>query len=494
MSAARDLAGAHDRVARATAATAIAVAALLLVAGVGGCERAAQPSAVDPSAGGAQVADAHAASHEQRYHCPMHPDVVRDAPGRCPICGMELVPVAAQDPVAAVAPADAGDATKPLYYRHPHDPARTSPVPRKDEMGMDYVPVYADAAGPEIRISPAVINNLGVRTAVARRESLPRRAEAVGYVRYDERRLEQVRPRAEGWIEDLAVRAVGETVSAGQRLFTIYSPMLESAQQEYLDALRIGNGDLIDASRERLRALGLDAATASRLAASGRASGRVPFHAPISGVVTELGAREGTMLTPDMTAMTITALSSLWVIAEVPESQAGWLRAGAQAELRFPSLPGQVVSGRVEYVYPELNLETRTVRARITLDEPPVEIRPNMLATVSLLGEPGAEAVTIPRSALIRSGRENRVVIALDAGRFLPRRVVPGPESGDEVVIREGLAEGERVVIAGQFLLDSEANLRAGLERLSDDGTGPGERSSTPDPADDAAAGHEHQN
>lgn len=461
-----------------------------------GCGHEAGPSATsEPPPGPADhTAAEHALAHaDPTYRCPMHPDVVREEPGQCPVCGMDLVQVSAETGGSGASAEAAHAAGEPLYYRHPHDPNRTSPVPRQDEMGMDYIPVYADAAGPEIRISPAVINNLGVRTAPAVREALPRRTEAVGYVSYDERRLQQVRPRAEGWIEDLAVRAVGETVEAGQRLFTIYSPMLESAQQEYLDALRIGNRDLIDASRERLRALGIDATTASRLATSGRASGRVPFHAPISGVVTELAAREGTMLTPDMTAMTITALSSLWVIAEVPESQAGWVRPGTQAELAFPSLPGETVRGSVEYVYPELNLETRTVRARLTLERPPPAIRPNMLATISLLGAPGDPAVTIPRSALIRSGLENRVVIALDGGRFLPRRVVPGPESGDRVVIREGLAEGERVVVAGQFLLDSEANLRAGLGRLS---VGTDEEPAVMPAAsrpDETAAGDEHR-
>jgi Cu(I)/Ag(I) efflux system membrane fusion protein len=379
---------------------------------------------------------------------------------------MDLVKVGPERAGAADTPAATGTDATPLYYRHPHDPNRTSPVPRQDEMGMDYVPVYADAAGPEVRISPAVVNNLGVRTEAARRTPLERRAETVGYVSYDERRIQQVRPRAEGWIEGLSVRAMGETVEAGQRLFTLYSPMLESAQQEYLDALEIGNADLIEASRERLRALGLDAGTAARLAKGGRAAGRVPFHAPIAGVITELEAKEGAMVTPDMIAMTITELDSLWVIAEVPESQAGWVAPGTTAELRFPSLPGDSVRGHVEYVYPELNMETRTVRARITLEDAPAAIRPNMLATVSLVGEVAGDAVTIPRSALIRSGTEDRVVIALEEGRFVPRRVVAGPESGDRVVIRDGLAEDERVVVAGQFLLDSEANLRAGLERL----------------------------
>jgi Cu(I)/Ag(I) efflux system membrane fusion protein len=196
----------------------------------------------------------------------------------------------------------------------------------------------------------------------------------------------------------------------------------------------------------------------------------VPFHAPISGVVTDLAAREGAMVSPDMTAVTITGLGSLWVIAEVPESQAAWVRAGTAAEIRLPSLPGDTLTGRVEYVYPELNMETRTLRARIVLDAAGGGLRPNMLANVTLVGAAGDPAVMIPRSALIRSGSEDRVVVALDEGRFAPRRVIVGPESGEGVVIRDGLDEGERVVVAGQFLIDSEANLRAGMERLKHEG------------------------
>ncbi|NJD31360.1 MAG: efflux RND transporter periplasmic adaptor subunit [Gammaproteobacteria bacterium] len=360
----------------------------------------------------------------------------------------------------------AAKARKPLYYRNPMDPARTSPVPMKDEMGMDYVPVYAEAAGAEVRISPTVVNNLGVRTEPAVLGSLPRRADTVGYVGFDQHKVQQVRPRAEGWVEGLTVRSMGESVRAGQVLFTLYSPMLESAQQEYLDALKVGNRDLIEASKDRLRALGLDAGTAARIAKTGRPSGRVAYTAPISGVVTELELKEGSMVTPEMVALTITELGSLWVIAEVPEAQAGWVVAGTAAEMRFPSLPGERVTGHVEYVYPELDMETRTLEARIVLDRPPGAIRPNMLASVSLVGAGGPEIVNIPRSALIRSGTEDRVVVALGEGRFEPRRVVAGAESGERVAIREGLAAGENVVVAGQFLLDSEANLRAGLGRL----------------------------
>jgi Cu(I)/Ag(I) efflux system membrane fusion protein len=446
----------------------VAPIVLVVALATAGCAREeAAPEATDSVAAAAgDTAAEHAARHaDPTYRCPMHPDVVRNAPGECPICGMDLVKVEPEpaEPAGAATPQG-----KPLYYRHPHDPKRTSPEPKQDEMGMDYVPVYAEAAGPEVRISPAVVNNLGVRTAVAQVAAPQRRATTVGYVAFDERRMQQVQPRAEGWIEGLAVRAMGETVTAGQLLFTLYSPMLESAQQEYLDAQRIGNRDLIEAARERLRALGLDAGAAQRLARDGRASGRVPYRAPIGGVITDLAVREGAMVAPNTMVLTISGLGSLWVIAEVPESQAGWVCAGTAAEVRLPSLPGEPLAGRVEYVYPELSMEARTLRARIVLDEAGPGLRPNMLANVTLLGEAGPAAVMVPRSALIRSGSEARVVVALGDGRFAPRRVVAGAESGDLVVIREGLAEGERVVVAGQFLLDSEANLRTGMDRLGE--------------------------
>jgi Cu(I)/Ag(I) efflux system membrane fusion protein len=405
--------------------------ALLAMLALGGCSRepASEPAAAPASQ---DAVDTEPHVHTQ-YRCPMHPDVVRDAPGQCPICGMDLVEIEPAAPAGPVSPTGT-----------------------------------TSTAGPEVRISPTVINNLGVRTEPAAMSAPERRAVTVGYVAFDERRMQRVQPRAEGWIEGLSVRAMGETVQKGQLLFTLYSPMLESAQQEYRDAQRIGNQDLVDASRERLRALGLDARAAGGAVAGSRASGRVPFHAPIGGVVTELAVREGAMVTPEMMVMTITELGSLWVIAEIPESQAGWVRTGTAAEIRLASLPGETLAGRVDYVYPELSMETRTLRARIVLDGARQGLRPNMLANVTLVGEAGVPAVMIPRSALIRSGSEDRVVVALGDGRFAPRRVTAGPESGDRIVIREGLAEGEQVVVAGQFLLDSEANLRAGFGRLGE--------------------------
>ena len=419
---------------------------LLLSFVLGACSKDAPSESVRSAA--QDTPAEHAIKHTNpKYRCPMHPQIVRDEPGQCPICGMNLVEFEEAPPTDAASAA----------------PGQT---------------------GREVRISPAVINNLGVRTEPVVRGSAGRSAQTVGYVQFDERRVQQVRPRAEGWVEGLSVRAMGDPVRKGDLLFTLYSPMLASAQQEYLDALEIGNDDLIAASRGRLRSLGL-AGTVPQLEKTRRTTGRVPFHAPISGVVTELEAREGAMLSPDMIAMTITELGSLWVMAEVPESQAGWLAPGTHATVRFPSLPGETLHGVVDYIYPELNVETRTLRARITVDGP-AGVKPNMLANVELVGDAGAEVLNIPRSALIRSGAQDRVVVALGEGRFASRKVVAGAERGDRVTIVEGLEEGERVVTAAQFLLDSEANLDAGLERLES----PADGKAPPAPAADPHGAH----
>lgn len=357
-----------------------------------------------------------------------------------------------------------------LFYRNPMNPAITSPVPAKDSMGMDYVPVYADTAAGEggdvVRIDPAIVQNLGVRTEQVTRSSLARRIEAVGAVAYDEGLVAHIHTRSEGWVESLSVHTVGERVRAGDVLFELYSPVLASAQDELLQALRIGDAELIASSRERLRLLGIDAEQVRALERSRKATSRVAVRAPQDGVVTLLNVRHGMFVKPDMEAIALTDTSSVWVLAEIPERQAAWVAEGQAAEVRLPAAPGEVFKCSVEFVYPELDARTRTLRARLRFDNPGDRLKPGMYANVRIFAGPQDGVLSVPQQALIRGGRTDRVIVALDDGRFRAVDVVAGLESGDMIEIREGLKEGDRVVVSGQFLIDSEANIQASALRM----------------------------
>lgn len=254
----------------------------------------------------------------------------------------------------------------------------------------------------------------------------------------------------------------------GQLLFELYAPALVNAEEEYLQALSMGNERLIRASRQRLAALGISAGQIARLGERRQADPLVQVHAHPhrGGVVSSLGVREGMYVKPETEIMTLVDLGSVWLIAEVFERQAGWVELGQAAEARIPSMPGRIWRGRVDYLYPDLDPMTRTLRVRLRFDNPDEHLKPRMFARVSLLSAPRAEVVTIPREALIRDGDSERVVLALGRGRFRPRIVVPGIESGDRVEIREGLEAGDAVVVSAQFLIDSEASLRGSFRRM----------------------------
>lgn len=354
-----------------------------------------------------------------------------------------------------------------LYYRHPHNPAITSDVPKKDEMGMDYVPIYDDDSGSEVRISPAVENNLGVRTAQAERGTLWKRIDTVGYVTYDEGRVWHLHTRADGWIERLHLRSVGERVSRGQVLFELYSPELATAQQEYLQALARGSEALTRASEERLRSLGISSEAISALKRTRKPRSRIEFKAIADAVVTRLDVREGMYVTPALAVVSLADLSSVWVLAEVFERQAEWITPGRPAEVRVSAHPARTWEGEVEFIYPALDPQTRTLQVRLRFDNPGEVLKPNMFADVALFGGPERDVVHIPREALIRDGREERVILSLGDGRYQARRVVAGLESGDRVEIKAGLEQSDWVVISGQFLIDSEASLKASLGRMA---------------------------
>jgi Cu(I)/Ag(I) efflux system membrane fusion protein len=408
-----------------------------------------------------QTAIEHALKHrDPSYVCPMHPQIIRDEPGSCPICGMDLVPVQQEGE-------DSSGERKVLYYRHPHNPTITSDTPMKDEMGMDFVAVYEEG-GVQVKISPAVVQNMGVRTAPVERGRLWRRIDTVGYVDFDEELLSHVHLRAEGWIERLAVKSEGERVDRGDLLFELYSPTLVNAQEEYLQALASSSETLVRASRERLVALGVSEDQIKQLRRSRKVRQLLKVYARQDGIVSQLDVREGMFVRPATEVMTLADLSRIWLVAEVFEGQTEWVKVGAPAEVRLSYLPGRLWEGQVEFIYPSLDPTTRTLRARLQFPNPDETLKPNMFADVTIYGGARSGILIIPREALIRTGTQDRVILALGRGRFKPRVVKAGMEAGDWVEILEGVREGDQVVASGQFLIDSEASLKASILRLSD--------------------------
>ena len=360
-----------------------------------------------------------------------------------------------------------------LYWVAPMDPNYRRDKPGKSPMGMELIPVYADGGdGSSITISPAVVQNLGVRTAEAELTRLWRGIDTVGYVDFDESKLSHIHLRTEGWIEKLYVQSEGERVRKGQRLLDIYSPELVNAQEEYIQAFKINNKGMLQASRDRLVALGIPANQINQLKKTRRARQTIAIYAPQDGVVSTLPVREGMYVKPATRIMSLADLSSVWLLAEIFERQSDWVRVGHPAEVRLTYLPGRKWEGRVEYIYPSLDPKTRTLKVRLRFDNPNEDLKPNMYANVKIFGGPKDDTIVIPIEALIRTGREERVVLALGEGRFASRQVESGIESGDWVEILGGISPGDKVVVSGQFLIDSEANLKASMARMTDPGQG----------------------
>ena len=408
------------------------------------------------------------------WYDPMVPDQHFDKPGKSPFMDMELVPKYADETPAPPAPPAE---RQPLYWYDPMVPEQRFDKPGKSPfMDMELVPKYADEtpaadAGSTddgaFRIDPRVVQNLGVRLATVERRALAQQVQAAGVIAVDEHRIVAVQARAAGWVEQLAVRAVGDPVRRGQLLAAVYSPELLAAQEEFLLATRSGDAALKDAARARLALFGLDDGQIRRIAGSGRAERRVEYRASQDGYVMELGLRQGAQLSPGMTLFQIAGLDSVWLEAELPEAQAAWIKLGDAASASLAAHPGETFRGKVEYLYPELSAATRTVKLRIALSNPGLRLRPGMYASVHLDGAPRAAQLTVPTEAVIRTGMRSVVLVAEDEGRFRPVLVKPGAEVGERIEVLDGLREGQQVVASGQFLIDSEASLRGALDRLS---------------------------
>ena len=384
------------------------------------------------------------------------------------------------EPMTADAPDHAGHENaappaegqrKVLYYYDPMRPDVRFDAPGKSPfMDMDLVPKYAGESGVDggtiVEIDPRMAQNLGIRTAAVTRGTFSHSFDAVGAVEVDERRIFAVESRAEGWVERLHLRAVGDPVRKGQLVAGVYSPELFSAQEELALAARTGDADLIAASRQRLRLLGAAEGQIEEVLESGKAQRQTRIVAPESGVVMELNVREGQKVMPGMPLIRIADLSRVWITVEVPESLSSGLRQAGKAEARLAALPGRTFEGRVEYVYPSLDTATRTVRARLAFQNRDGALKPGMYANVAVLAGTQQNALQAPTEAVIRTGKRTVVIVAEGEGRFRPAEVTLGPEHEGTIVILDGLEEGQQVVTSGQFLLDSEASLRGAYQRL----------------------------
>jgi membrane fusion protein, copper/silver efflux system len=405
------------------------------------------------------------------WYDPMRPSEHFDKPGKSPFMDMQLVPKCPepQSGAAATGTVAATAESKPQYWYDPMHPAEHFEKPGKSPfMDMQLVPKYAkDAAPGSIAVDSRVVQNLGLRLAKVEQGSFARVVDTVGSVGVDEHRIEAVQVRQPGWVERLAVRAAGDSVHRGQLLAGIYSPDLLATQQELLIALGSNDPQLIEAARRRLALFGLSETQTARVERTQQVERRVDYYAPFDGYVMDLGARQGGEVQPGTMLFQLADLSTVWVTAEVPETQAAWLKPGDRAEVEVPALPGERSEGQVDYLYPELTQATRTLRVRVVVKNPRKHLRPGMFAAVHFQSMTQDHALTVPSESVIKTGTRSFVIVADDDTHFRPTRVRVGAEQGGRSEILEGLALGQNVVSSGQFLIDSEANLRGAFDNLS---------------------------
>ncbi|MBI5919280.1 MAG: efflux RND transporter periplasmic adaptor subunit [Nitrosomonadales bacterium] len=369
--------------------------------------------------------------------------------------GKQQVPVAEK---SAAVPAE----RKILYYRNPMGLPDTSPVPKVDGMGMDYVPVYADeAAAPgTVVLSPDKVQKLGVVTEPVALRTLAASLRSTAVIEVDERRQQLIAPRFEGWVRQLQVNATGQAVRRGQPLLEVYSPELESALREYQLAQESGLADLAKSTRQRLRNWEISDDDLAHLT-HGMAN-RV-LRSPIDGVVLEKTAVNGARFAAGEVLYRIADLSSVWVQAEVAEQDQGALRLGQSAKVSVDAYPGEVFSGKVGFISPVLNPQTRTVQVRVELSNLQGRLRPAMYAKVELATGHAAAVLSIPLSAVLDSGVRQLALVQIAEGRFEPRTLQLGRRDGEFAEVLDGLTEGERVVTKANFLIDAESNLKAAL-------------------------------
>ena len=357
-----------------------------------------------------------------------------------------------------------------LYWVAPMDPNFRQDEPGRSPMGMDLIPVYAGSEPTDdstITISSAVENNIGVRTADVTRGRFAEDLATVGYVRPIDDLASVVDVRAQGWIEDLRIAAVGDVVEAGDLLFRMYSPEIVTAQSEFLQAVNVSRPGLVAAAGSRLRALGVNQAQIDSIAQRGTPQRLVDVYAPRTGVVLEMNVREGAHAHPSMVVMTIADLREVWVVADLFEDEAAAIEPGQSVRLQSRAQPGRMWHGQVEYLYPTVDPRSRSIPVRMRFANSDGALRPEAYVNVRIEASPRDNVLSVPFEAVIRTGQSERVVLALGDGRYRLAQVRTGAEADGRVEVLTGLSEGERVVVSSQFLIDSEASLQGVALRMA---------------------------
>jgi Cu(I)/Ag(I) efflux system membrane fusion protein/cobalt-zinc-cadmium efflux system membrane fusion protein len=380
---------------------------------------------------------------KELYTCPMHPFIITEEPGSCPICGMTLVSVKGQREVSG------------------------------------------DSAGSGIKIDPVVRQNMGIRTGTVERGVLRKKVRTVGMITYDERKIASVNTKITGWVEKLYVDETGQSVKKGQPLLEIYSPELVSAQKELLIALRHleevknspypevveGAKSLLEAAQERLRLWDISDREIKTLVAERRVRKRLVISSPNDGIVVSKNAFQGTHIMPGAELYRVADISTIWVDADIYEYELPWIKVGQEALVTLDYLPGQSFRGKIAYVYPYLEEKTKTAKIRVEIENKSFELKPDMYAHVDIEADPGKESLIIPSDAVIRTGLRSIVFVEVKKGEFAPMEVELGFDSGDgKVQVISGVKEGERIVLSGQFMLDSESSIREAIRKMSSSG------------------------
>src|SRR5581483_3675010 len=416
---------------------------------------------------------------EQLYTCGMHPQVIQNKPGNCPICGMKLTPIRKQPAGTTNANLAGGVSQRQIaYYKSTMNPGETSPKPAKDSMGMDMVPVYEGEAGATnseaIAVDSTTIQKMDIRTALVRRGPVRRTVRTVGAIDFDETALAEVSTKFRGWVEKLYVDSTGQQMHRGDPLFEIYSPELYLAQTEYLLTLGSGiNHENIaselrkTAARTKLRYWDISEDQIAELEHTREPKKTLRMNAPRDGIVVEKMVVEGQMVEPGQKLYRLADLASVWIQAQVYEQDLPFIKLGQEATVTLASLPDPKFRGRVTYIYPIVDEKTRTAKVRMEFHNPGYFLKPGMYATVEIATEISPSALLVPDMAVLRSGEKNTVFVALEDGHFEPRALEIGARTeGNFYQVLSGLKEGDRVVTSGQFMLDSESQLREAIQKM----------------------------